>query len=424
MTHSRDISRRRVLGMTGAAVLGAGVLAGCSSDDDGAEAAAEAPPDQYAGERVDGPTLVVWADSARVPAMVEASAAFTRDYRVNVRYQPLAFNDINANFQKAGPAGGGPDLLDGNIDWMGTLTRSGLLAPVELGTRAATFDPRALGGWTLDETLWGVPYAVESLAVFRNPAVVPEPVTSWQQFLELAPELTDQGVEYPLLMDAGNAYFFPGILTAFGGYVFGERNGQADVDDVGLDSEGGLAAGRFMEELVRNGWLRPGVTDDVAVSVFPENKGALHLTGPWMAARYAELGIEYVIDPLPAGPAGPGRPWLSARGFMVNRNSENLALARTFLTQYLAATEPMRTMARSLAQESSWLEARTGEDNPDIAALSEAGAEAEPIPSAPELATYWEAMGNALTSIVNQQQGSDDAMRGAARRMRNAIAES
>ncbi|WP_062214468.1 extracellular solute-binding protein [Streptomyces sp. NBRC 109706] len=427
MTNKKLFSRRRWLGMTGAVALGsAGVagLAGCTASDAPAGAEDGDDPDQYAGERVDGPELVVWADSSRVPAMVAASAAFSRDYQVNVRYQPLAFNDINANFQKAGPSGGGPDLLDGNIDWMGTLNRAGLLAPVELGARARDFDPRAIDGWTMDETLLGVPYAVESLCLYRNPNVLPEPVESWDQFREVAPGLLERGVEYPLIMDAGNAYMWPGVLTSFGGYVFGERDGVVDVTDIGLDSKGGLAAGAWLAEMVAESWLRPGTTDDVATSVFGEDKAGVHLSGPWMAPRYVELGVDFVIDPLPAGPAGPARPWLSARGFMVNRNSDQLALARTFLTQYLADTGPMTAMATKLSMESSWMPTRRADDNDIVAALSAAGSEAQPIPSAPELATYWEAAGAGLTAILNSQQGSDAAMRNSARRMRNAIEES
>ncbi|KAB8166966.1 extracellular solute-binding protein [Streptomyces sp. 3MP-14] len=428
MTTRTRISRRSWLGMTGAVALGTAGLAGCSSSSGAAPAgpAGEGAeePDQYAGERVDGPELVIWADSARVPAMVEASAAFTRDYQVNIRYQPLAFNDINANFQKAGPSGGGPDLLDGNIDWMGTLNQAGLLAPVELGARAQDFDQRAIEGWTMDETLFGVPYAVESLCVYRNPAVIPEPIANWAEFDALAPELVAAGVEYPLAIDAGNAYLWPGILSAFGGYVFGERDGQVDVEDVGLDSEGGLAAAAWLAGLVESGYVRPGTTDDVALSVYAENKVGLHVSGPWMAPTYVEQGFDFVIDPLPAGPAGPGRPWLSARGFMINRNSEKLALARTFLTQYLADTGPMTAMATKLSMESSWLPTRRADDNELVAALSAAGADAQPIPSAPELASYWEAAGGGLTAILNSQQDSAAAMRNSARRMRNAIEES
>lgn len=427
---TRPINRRRVLTQTSAAAagfaLGASHLRRTTAQDatpDAEPTATEAPV--QAGEFVEGaPTLTIWAEASFVPSYAQASAQFSTDYGVNIVFQPYAFNDIITNFLRAAPTGNGPDLFDTNIDLLGQAYAAGLLASVDFGANQASFDQRGIDGWSLGQPqMYGAPIQIESLCVYRNPDLIPEPVTSWDQFRTIAPGLLNSGVPYPFILGP-NGYLFIGMLTAFGGYCFryDPATGTYDVNDVGLDNEGSIQAAQLLDEMVKQGWLSAGVSDDIAIQFWPQSQVGMLLAGPWITAGLDEVSANYVIDPLPAGPAGPAVPWLSARGFALNSFSPNLALAQSFLVDYWAADAPMAAYATAAQRESAWLPVKDATATATVQALIAAAATAIPIPSDPLLSLYWPAVGDAQTTIINQAADPAEAMRNAAKQVRDGVA--
>ena len=424
----RPIDRRRILTQTGVLAAGlAGMIhpSGASAQDatPGDEPTATPAPVQV-GQVIEGaPTLTIWAEASFVPSYAQASAQFTTDYGVNVIFQPYGFNDIITNILRAAPTGNGPDLFDTNIDLLGQAYAAGLLSPVDFGPKLASFDERAVNGWTQQGAMYGAPIQIESLCVYRNPELVPEPVATWDQFRTVASGLLNSGVPYPFILGP-NGYLFIGMLTAFGGYCFkyDPVTGTYDHNDVGLDNEGSIQAAQLLDEMVKQGWLSAGVSDDIAIQFWPQNQVGLLLAGPWITAGLEEVGANFVIDPLPAGPAGPAVPWLSARGFALNSFSPNVALAQSFLVDYWAADAPMTAYATAAQRESAWLPVKEATATPTVQALIAAAANAIPIPSDPLLSLYWPAVGDAQTTIINQAGDPAEAMRNAAKQVRDGVA--
>lgn len=429
-------SRRQTLGLMGAGGLAA-LLAACGGDGgNGGTGGATTPSTpsptgspteepQLAAPEVDGPTLRIWADAEFVPRMIAASAAFTEQYSVNLEFQPLAFLDIQTQFAQAAPGGSGPDIIDGPVDWIAGFNQSSLLAPLDFGAKAASFDERALNGMTQDGTVYGLPLTVESINIWRNTDLIPDPITSWDQMAEVAQRLLDQGIEHPFLLenDPPNGYLYIGMLTAFGGYAFAQRpDGSYDISDVGLDTEGAIASLAWVDQAVKAGWTRNGVSGDVASQAFSEGQGGVELAGPWRLEAYRESGVPFAIDPLPAGPAGPARPWLGCRGFMVNANSPQVALAQTFLSEYWATDAPMRAFAESTAKESAWTPVKGQAASPEVEAFIAAAENASIIPTDPALADYWPAIHGALELTYQQDATPEEAMNQAAEQVRDAQA--
>jgi len=160
-----------------------------------------------------------------------------------VKFQPFDFGTLFTQVQQAGPTGNGPDLWDCNFDWTGKLISAGLLAPVELGAKGAQFDKRSVAGYTQNGALYALPLTLESTNVFRNPALIPKRVETWDQFTGIAAGLAAKGVRYPFL-HVPNAYVFNSMLTAFGGYLYKppSATGTVNSKDVGIDNAGAIAA--------------------------------------------------------------------------------------------------------------------------------------------------------------------------------------
>ncbi|MBK8432029.1 MAG: maltose ABC transporter substrate-binding protein [Chloroflexi bacterium] len=310
------------------------------------EVAAEEPTEEPAEEPTEEPaeaelTLTVWADDTRAPVIEALGAQFTEEYGVGIVVQQVGFGDIRENFTVAAPAGEGPDIIIGAHDWLGELATSGLLAEIDLGDKEADFSPAAVDAFRYDGVLYGLPYAVENVAFFYNKDLIETPPTTWTEVQELAAELEAEGVvQYGYVLQPADAFHFMPIQTAFGGYVFGTNENGYDPTDVGLDSEGSIAAAQWLEGMIADGHLSADLDWDAVHALFETGEAAMMITGPWAVARFKEAGVNYGIANLP-GETQESSPFLGVQGFMVSAFSKDPLLAQAFLTEFVATEEAM-----------------------------------------------------------------------------------
>lgn len=369
--------------------------------------------------------LTIWADETRAPIIEELGKAFTEQYGVEIIVEQMGFGDIRDQLKIAGPAGEGPDIIIGAHDWLGELVINGLLAPIDLGDKQDQFVNAAVQAFTYDGTLYGVPYATENVAFFRNPELVPEAPKTWDEVAQIAAQLEAEGkVQQGYVLQQGDPYHFFPIMTAFGGYVFGlDAEGNYVAEDVGIDSEGSIAAAQWLDTMVKQGHLKPDIDWDTMHVLFENGDSAMFITGPWSLTRLRESGIPYAISNIPAGPAGEGRPFLGVQGFMVSAFSDDPLLAQTFLLEFVATEETMRELYEVGARASAFLPVLEATEDPDLAAFGEAGRNGLPMPAIPEMSAVWTAWGDAVTIIFQQQTPADEAFKNAAEQIRTLIKE-
>jgi maltose-binding protein MalE len=370
------------------------------------------------------PTLTIWADSLFAPIIEEISRGFTEEYGVNVVVQGMGMDEVREQMLIAAPAGEGPDLIEGGHDWLGRLVEGGVLAPIDLGEKEDLFLPAAIQAFTYDDgQLYALPMITENIALFRNPEMVPQAPTTWDELATICEEVEAGGIEYCLLLQEGDAYHFFPIMTSFGGYVFGSNpDGTYNAQDVGIDSPGSLAAAEWLDAMVEAGHIQAGTPFDTARTLYADGQAAMYLTGPWNIPFFQEAGIPYAISPIPSG-TQEARPFMGVRGLMVNSFSENRALALTYLTEFWATEDSMQSYYEATSKPMAFLPVQEGITDPDIAALGEAGVHALPMPGIPEMTAFWGTMGDTITLIMQQQADPDDAFRNAAQQMRTLIAE-
>lgn len=150
---------------------GGGSEGGGASDGGGEEGGAPARADA---------DLVIWADEEKAPALEPSAQAWGEDNGITVAVQVVPGDELQANFITANQAGNGPDITMGAHDWIGNLVQNSAIVPVQLPADAAeAVAPIGIEAVTYDGQTYGVPYAVETLALFSNSALtdVPEPST-------------------------------------------------------------------------------------------------------------------------------------------------------------------------------------------------------------------------------------------------------
>ncbi|MBN2005078.1 MAG: extracellular solute-binding protein [Anaerolineae bacterium] len=374
-------------------------------------------------------SLVIWADETRVPALQSLAEAFKAEYGIDIVVEQLAFGDIRDIFAVAAPAGEGPDIIIGAHDWLGELAASGLLAPIDLGDKIADFSPAAVQAFTYQGELYGMPNAIENVAFFRNVDLVPDAPETWDEVLSVSKELAkDNGEDleanqYGFVRMEGDPYHFFPIQTAFGGYIFGYNEDRSwDPTNVGLDSEGSIAAAQWYADLITNKLQPPAMDSETMVSWFEKGKAAMIITGPWNLPRIKESGVNYAISNIPSA-TEIGRPFLGAQGFMINAFSKEPLLAQVFLVEFVATTETMQAFYDSQPRPPVYLPFMQTLDDPDQVAFSQAGAQAVPMPAIPEMSAVWDAWTNALVLIAQNGDDPASAFTNAAQQIRDAISK-
>ncbi|MEW6046875.1 MAG: maltose/maltodextrin ABC transporter substrate-binding protein MalE [Bacillota bacterium] len=369
--------------------------------------------------------LTIWSSEAQVPALLPMAKQFEKEYGIPVEVTEVGFGDIRPNFSVSAPTGEGPDLIVGAHDWVGELARNGLLEPIELSaSERAQFTPVALQGFTYGGKLYGVPYAIEAIAIIYNKDLVPTPPKTFDELLQISRKLTDRPKKrYGFLYPNSDPYHSFPFLSANGGYIF-RFNGQGfDPKDVGVDNAGAIAGARLIQRLAVEGLVPKGTDYQTMQGLFTQGQVGMIMTGPWEIDNVKKAGIRYGVAKIPTFNGNVAKPFVGAQGFMVNKFSPNKVLAMEFLRKFIMTKEGQLAIwkedPRIPALRTAFEEVA---DNPDIAAFGASAADGIPMPNIPEMAVVWGALGDKLTLVVNGEQDPESAMKDAARQIRDAIA--
>ena len=367
--------------------------------------------------------LVIWADDTRAPILEELGAEFEAEFGVPVMIHELGFGDIRDQFKTAGPAGEGPDMIIGAHDWLGELAVNGLLAEIDVSEVADQFLPASLSAFVYEGVQYGLPYAAENVAFVRNADLVPDNPETWDDVRSVSEQLiADEMSTYGFIMFDNNPYHFFPVQTAFGGYVFGLTDAGYDPNDVGIDSEGSIAAAAYLEAYGTDDLMPTGIDYDVMHTMFETGDAAMIITGPWAIPRIEESGVNFVVDTIPDGPGGTGKPFLGVQGFMISAFSENQLLAEAFLFDYIATDAAMSSMYSADPRPPAFLETREGLDDEIMLGFVAAGAEGLAMPAIPEMSSVWTAWGGAMELVRTGELSADDAFSNAGEQIRALIA--
>jgi arabinogalactan oligomer/maltooligosaccharide transport system substrate-binding protein len=378
------------------------------------ETQAEAPAETTA-------TLTIWAHDKAVPVLEALAPQFAESAGVEVVIEQVQIQDMLEQTRVAIPAGEGPDIFVTAHDQIGQLVEGGLVAPVDLGAKADSIAPAALQAFNYNSELYALPFMTENVALFRNVDLVPEPVETWDEFLEVGAALVADGtVENVTVIPS--QYASHGMHTAFGGYLFGQdADGNYLPDDVGLDSPGFIEFGNWLQQAANDGLISTTIDYGTADALFAEGGIPFILNGPWAIGAYKDAGINYAVDPIPAGPAGPGAPFLGAQGFLINAQGENQLLAQTFLTELVATDEVMDQLYELDPRIPAWIPTLEKVEDPDIVAFGVAGENAQPMPAIPAMGSVWGSWQDGLQLILNGED-VETTLTNAANQIRDAIA--
>jgi arabinogalactan oligomer/maltooligosaccharide transport system substrate-binding protein len=306
----------------------------------------------------------------------------------------VAEADLISAYVQAVEAGGGPDLLlapNWSLHELGergaVLALDGLVTDPDL----ADFLPASLDSLRWRATLLGIPLAYQLVSLYANQALTTALPTTLDEWLEAARRDSSLGIG----LYANLFHLYWGI-PAYGAALI-DADGRAVLDQTG-DAAGYLA------------WLAavdatPGSYVDTDYGMlldrFVKGEFAYFVDGPWSAEELrAALGDALTVAPLPAGPAGPARPWLYADALFVNPTlgAEQQRLA---LDTALALSAPEH--AARYSETGGLLPARPASEpvaDPLLRGFAAQALSADAMPTLPEMDTVWGYAGDMLVKAL------------------------
>lgn len=421
------------------AVMAVMVTAGCgggttsdTSSPAPSAAASDAPPAEAADpealpERGDA-DLVIWTDAVKLDGVTKVADAFAGANGISVSVQAIS-SDLQTNFVTANAAGNGPDVVVGAHDWIGNLVQNGSIEPLQISASDLSgYSEKAVAATTYDSKLYGVPYGIEALALYRNTEVVPDEPASLDAAIAdgkaaVKAKKVDSALNLPV-GELGDAYHMEPILTSMGGYIFAEdADGGYDPSDVGIGKPGSLAAAEKISQLAKDNVLRTSISGDNSIALFTEGKAAFLVSGPWALGDVEASGIKFAIQPVPGFEGeDDAAPFMGAQSFMVASGGANPAIAQEFINTGVNTEEAMQTLYESTKLPPAMIAVQDSVDDDNLAIFAKAANDASPLPSLPAMASVFAPLGKAYSAIVGGAD-PDKTMKAAGKTITDEIAD-
>ena len=388
------------------------------------------PGASASGAVTTGGDLLIWADDKRAAALKPLAAKFATDNGVNVKVEAIS-SDIIPKFLTASQAGTAPDIVVWAHDVIGNLVRNGAIDPVQLSDTSG-FDPLAVKGMTFNGQLYGIPYSVENIGLFRNTDLVPTAPATIEDLVTAGKALVADAKTKEILSlqvgQKGDAYhIYPLWVSAGGSFFATTSTGDPDPKNVSVDSSGSLAAGAKLAALGEKGdkALKRSIDDKNAIPLFFGKQSPFLISGPWAVADIKKAGIKYDISPIPPFAGGqPAGPFLGVNGFYLASKGKNKTLAQEFATNFLTTLDVQVALYQAEARRPALVAAvdQVKGTDPDIPKFQTASQGGTILPAIPEMGQVWGPFGVAEAALVG---GADPktTLEAAAKAIRDGIAK-
>lgn len=350
-------------------------------------------------------SLTVWADDTRYSQIQELAKDFTAATKVDVQVVQKSQTDMGQEFISQVPTGNGPDIIVTAHDGLGQMVKNGVVSPVDLGDAKSKFSEAAIQGVTYDGKTYGVPYAVESVALVRNNKLTTDTPKTFDEMIASGKKA---GSEYPFVVQMGtdgDPYHFYAFESSFGNEVFKQSADGSYTSDLTL---GGAGASEFTQWLKAQGeakTLNPNITADVAKDAFLKGNAAYMVTGPWNVTAAKAAGLDVSVLPIPSAGGKEAKPFVGVQAFYQSSKTQNQVLVNKFF-QYLETKEAqskLQQLGGRVPAMTEVADSLTDENLKQFASIAGSGL---PMPAIPEMKAVWVYWGKTEVAIVN---GADPA---------------
>lgn len=415
--------KKKAITLLGAALLF--TLAGC-----GPKAGSDAKNDTSTKKNGEY-DLLVWEDQAKANGIEDAVAEFEKANDVKIKVVEKAYGGQIEDLRLDGPAGTGPDVITIPGDQIGTAVTEGLLNELTVDDETKnSFTESAMQSQIVDNKVYGLPKAVETQVLFYNKDLVSEEElpTTIDEWFDYSKKVTTND-NYGLLALWDQIYYAQGIMSGYGGYIFGENeDGSFNPEDIGLANDGAIEGANIIKKFYDEKVFPSGIIGDQGINVldslFTEGKAAAVISGPWNLAPYKEAGINYGVKELPLLENGEHMgSFIGVKSYNVSSYTKNAELAEKFVK--FITNESNSKVRYEKTQEVPAVTALADDaavkESESAAAISEQSKYAELTPGITEMNSVWDPVNAALQTVATDKAEPKAALQDAVEQIKSAI---
>jgi maltose/maltodextrin transport system substrate-binding protein len=366
----------------------------------------------------DAGKLLIWFSVDGSKGLQKVAEEFTKKTGVPVTVE--APEDGPGKFQQAAAAGKGPDIWIWAHDRIGEWVAGGLLQPLTPSKKLqADIDPLAWKAFTIGGKTWGYPYAIESIVLVYNKALVQTPPKSFDEVIALDKKLSPEGKK-AILWDYTNTYFTWPLLAANGGYAFKQKpDGSYDAGDTGVNNAGALKGVELLNKMLRDKVMPAGSGYAEMEGGIAQGKVAMMINGPWSFDNLRKAKVDFGTAKIPSVDGKKASPFVGVKGVMINKASPNKDLAVEFIENYMLTAKGLKTIneAEPMGAPASKVFFDELKSDPNVATIMASAQDGVPMPNNPEMGRFWSSMKSALDNVMEARQSPKDAMDAAAKRI-------
>ena len=366
-------------------------------------------------------TLTIWADDTRFTQVETISQDFTAKTGVKVDVVQKSESDMDQEFTTQVPTGNGPALIVMAHDKLGALVSNGVVAPVDLGEAKSQFADVAVKGVTYNGQTYGVPYAIESVALVRNNALTKDEPKTYDDMIASG---KTAGKQYPFVIQMGtegDPYHFYGFQTSFGAPVFNTNADGEYTSELAMGGSGGTDFANWLKAQGDAGIIAPSITADIAKQAFLDGQAPYTVTGPWNVAAFREAGMDVSVLPIPSAGSQAAQPFVGVQMFYQSAKSANPVAAKQFFN-YLATPEAQTEMQKLGGRASAMPSVAQASDDQDIKDFSKVAESGALAPAIPAMGSVWNFWGQTEANIVSGAEAPADGWATMIANINNAIA--
>jgi arabinogalactan oligomer/maltooligosaccharide transport system substrate-binding protein len=355
--------------------------------------------------------LKIWVNKGQETKWMEKMATnYQTETGVKVNIESVQELDQSERLTLAIPKGTDADIVSWPHDKIGYAVQKGLIKPI--GDDLAddyleeSFPQNSLNALSYKGDLYGLPYAYQTLALIYNKDIYSQIPNDLEKFIELAKSKTNaEQNQYGFSFPIYNFWTSAGFIQGYGGYIFGRKeDGQYDVYDIGLDTEGALKGVKLLKRFRDEGLIPRGVTGEKAYDLFLEGKVGAMLTGDWGLANIEESGIDYGTATLPQLEGNNiYRPFITVKGYYLSQGSSNPKEAIKFM-KYITNAKASIDHYQSntiLVPHKALIDSSIMEEDKLLDSFLEQAQTGFPTPNIPEMKTVWNSTNNSLWFILD-----------------------
>jgi arabinogalactan oligomer/maltooligosaccharide transport system substrate-binding protein len=346
-------------------------------------------------------------------ALEEVVDAYNRESDdTRIKLVSVAYNAFADKITNSIPNGNGPDLFIFAHDRIGDWVAADLLEPIEYyvdDSLADTFAYDAIAALAYHGSLFGLPLAVKSVALFYRTDLVEDPPRTTDELRAMAEVLKENsGGRYVLAYPNTDLYGHAPWLHGFGGRVF---------DDAGaltLATPEATAALEFARSIANGEHISPKEsTATMVATLFNEGRAAMAVSGPWFIADIRE-GVPWAVTTLPviSETGKPAAPFLSTEGVLMSvraRDKDAAFEVMRALAGDASAIARAKRARQVVPNVAAYRDKDVGGD-PVLAAFREQLEHTVPMPATPEMRMVWTPYKNVLQKVIAQDANPSDSL--------------